>query len=52
MSSESRGYSCKEAGSYAPLTFISVFLTVAYQVERDLGLYELIHRVLEEDSET
>ena len=27
------------------------FLTVACQVERDLGMHELMHRFLEEDSE-
>jgi hypothetical protein len=52
MSSESRGYSCKEAGSYARLTFISVSSDIVCQMERDLGLHELIHRYLEEDGET
>jgi hypothetical protein len=32
--------------------FTVSFLTVACQVERDLGLHELMHRFLEEDSET
>ena len=31
--------------------FHLLFLTVACQVERDLGMHELMHRFLEEDSE-
>jgi hypothetical protein len=54
ISSESRGYGCEETGPYTYLTFHdpAFLLTAACQVERDLGLHELMRRFLGEDCET
>ena len=53
ISSESRGFGCEETGPFTPLNIHdSAFLLIAAcQVERDLGLDELMRRFLE-DCET
>ena len=54
ISSKPRGYGREETGLYILLTFrdSAFVLTAACQVERDLGLHELMRRFLEEDCET
>lgn len=53
ISSESRGYGREEAGPHSLLTFSRFGVSSdTCQVERDLGLHELLHRFLEEDCET
>jgi hypothetical protein len=54
ISGESRGYGCEETGPHTLLTFPNsaiLLLTAGCQVERDLGLHELMRRILEEDHE-